>query len=70
MSDTIMFTGYCNHCGKDAVIVVFPDGRRDLPCGWEYRLIQDPVHGTELVRSWYATLCPECAKNEQEGDER
>ena len=54
----------CAHCGKTA-----PAGHT-LPPGWEYRLIQDPVRGTELVRSWYATLCPECAKKELDGETR
>ena len=66
----------CTHCNREGTAKAHPYGRRGrwgipgnkMPDGWEQREIIDPIAGTELVRKWEATLCPDCAKKEPRHD--
>ena len=55
----------CTHCNREgtAKADIGIQGNK-MPDGWEQREIIDPIAGTELVRKWEATLCPDCAKKE------
>ena len=55
----------CTNCNREGTAKAHVGIRgHKMPDGWEQREIIDPITGTELVRKWEATLCPDCAKKE------
>lgn len=59
----------CTNCNREGTAKAHIGIRGNkMPDGWEQREIIDPIAGTELVRKWEATLCPECAAKEATTD--
>lgn len=59
----------CTNCNREGTAKADIGIRgHKMPDGWEQREIIDPIAGTELVRKWEATLCPDCAKKEPRHD--
>lgn len=70
-SDLINVEIRCTHCMRKERAKVrsgVPTHDLPLPQGWEQVVVSDPIRGTELVRQWEATLCPECAAIEATTD--